>query len=314
MGLLTHFYKKMFIKRYDDDGIVKYFTYKDFKGLNASPIEFKTPEGNVIKGNIYSYSKHDNENIVIFCHGLGGGHYSYMREIEKLAKHGYQVIGYDNVGCFESTGKDIRGFTESINDLFSCINFLKENKYLENKKLSVIGHSWGGYAAGNILNFYKDIHSVTVLSGFVSIRTFMAPKNKLLNNAIYKFEKKVNPTFVDSSSIDAYRNSNSNILLIHSKDDNAVGYDLGLGLVQKELGEKPNIKYITLDGKLHNPHYSNEAIKLLYSFYSEYAKLQKVKVEKNREERIKYINSLDFMKMTDQDEEIWSKIFENIDK
>ena len=48
-------YKKAFINRYDDDKIIFYYSYKDFPGLKAQPIEFRTPQGYMIKGNIYSY-------------------------------------------------------------------------------------------------------------------------------------------------------------------------------------------------------------------------------------------------------------------
>ena len=40
--------------------------------------------------------------------------------------------------------------------------------------LSDEGHSWGGYAAGNILNFRtENIKSVNVISGFASVETII---------------------------------------------------------------------------------------------------------------------------------------------
>ena len=312
MGLFSYFYRKTVVKRYDDDGIVKYFSYKDFDGLNAEPIEFKTPEENTIKGYIYSYPNYNKENIIIFCHGIGGGHRSYMREIETLCKNGYQVVAYDNVGCFESSGRDIRGFTESLNDLVSCISYLEINKYLDNKKLSIIGHSWGGYAAGNILNYYKDIHSICVISGFVSLKLFAKSANKTFAKQIYNFEKHANPKYVDSSSLDAFKNSEANILVIHSKDDYLVSYLVGAGYLKDNLEEKPNVKYLILENKKHNPNYSDEAIKCLYSFYEEFPRLQREKVLKTKEDKIEYMNKLDFYKMTEQDPEVWKEIINNI--
>jgi len=312
MGLLTHLYKKMFIKRYDDDGIVKYFSYTDFPELEAKPIEFYTPEQNHIKGYIYSYANPDKEHLVIFCHGIGGGHRSYMREIETLARAGLEVVAYDNTGCFESTGENIRGFTEALNCLVSCINFLKENKYLKNRKLSVVGHSWGGYIAGNILNYYKGIHSISVISGFVSLKVFTDLTNKLLTRSVYRFEKKANPQYVDSSSLDAFKTTNANVLIVHSKDDDIVKYDVGAGYLQKYLEPKPNIKYLILDGKKHEPQYTKEASKYFYSFFEEYPVLIKKKVLKTKEDRIAYVNKFDFWKMTEQDKEVWDEIIKNI--
>ena len=205
-------YKKAFINRYDDDKIIFYYSYKDFPGLNAKPIEFKTPQGYLIKGNIYSYENHDKDDLVIFCHGLGGGHRSYMREIELLCSRGYEVLSYDNVGCWESEGESIRGLSEAVNDLVSCLDFLAGSYNLKDRKLHIIGHSWGGYAAGNILNFRrKNIKSVTVISGFASVNTIIfggyGGKMKIFKNAILRFERKANPDYADCCSVDAFRDT-----------------------------------------------------------------------------------------------------------
>ena len=94
------FYKQKLFSRCDDMGLARYFTHKDFPGLQAEPFSFKDDAGgNTLRGNFYSYPNYREDRIVVFDHGMGGGHLSYMREIEMLAKHfaGRMQIGAGTV-------------------------------------------------------------------------------------------------------------------------------------------------------------------------------------------------------------------------
>ena len=233
-------YKKAFVNRFDDDGIIFYYSYKDFPGLLARPIEFRTPQGYLVKGNIYFYENHDKADLVVFCHGLGGGHRSYMREIELICQQGYEVLSYDNVGCWESEGENIRGLSEAINDLVSCMDFIAGTEGLKDRKLHVIGHSWGGYAAGNILQHRPaNINSVTVISGFASVTTVIyggdGGKLKMFKNGIIAFERKANPQYADSCSVDSFKDTKAKVLIIHSKDDPVCAIECGLDYVRPRV-------------------------------------------------------------------------------
>ena len=310
-------YKKAFINRYDDDKIIFYYSYKDFPGLKAQPIEFKTPQGYLIKGNIYSYENHDKEDLVIFCHGLGGGHRSYMREIELICSRGYEVLSYDNVGCWESEGENIRGLSEAVNDLVCCIDFLAGSYNLKDRKLHIIGHSWGGYAAGNILNFRrKNIKSVTVISGFASVDTIIfggyGGKMKIFRNAILRFERKANPKYADCCSVEAFKDTKAKVLLIHSKDDPVCAIACGMDYVRPRVNN-PNVSYLEVEGKFHNPNYTADAVSYLQQSFGEYQNLLKKKKLRTYEEKKAFMDLRDFRRMTEQDPEVWSAIFNNME-
>lgn len=310
-------YKKAFINRYDDDKIIFYYSYKDFPGLNAQHIEFKTPQGYLIKGNIYSYENHDKDDLVIFCHGLGGGHRSYMREIELLCSRGYEVLSYDNVGCWESEGESIRGLSEAVNDLVSCLDFLAGSYNLKDRKLHIIGHSWGGYAAGNILNFRrKNIKSVTVISGFASVNTIIfggyGGKMKIFKNAILRFERKANPDYADCCNVDAFRDTKARVLLIHSKDDPVCVIACGMDYVRPRV-DNPNVTYLEVEGKFHNPNYTADAVAYMQQSFGEYQALLKQKKLRTYDEKKAFMDLRDFRRMTEQDSEVWTAIFNNME-
>lgn len=310
-------YKKAFISRFDDDGIIFYYSYKDFPGLLARPIEFRTPQGYLVKGNIYSYENHDKEDLVVFCHGLGGGHRSYMREIELICQQGYEVLSYDNVGCWESEGENIRGLSEAINDLVCCMDFIAGTEGLKDRNLHVIGHSWGGYAAGNILQHRPaNIKSVTVISGFASVTTVIyggyGGKLKIFKNGIIAFERKANPQYADSCSVDSFKDTKAKVLLIHSKDDPVCAIECGLDYVRSRV-DNPNVSYLEVEGKFHNPNYTADAVAYMQQTFGEYQSLLKAKKLRTLEEKKAFMNLRDFRRMTEQDPEVWSAIFRNME-
>ena len=160
--LLTNIiYKKLCIHRYEEEPYLGYLKYTDFKGLKYEKYEF-TSKGQKLIGGFYYYDNYKEDSLVVFCHGIGGGYSSYMSEIEMLAQAGYIVLAFDNIGCCKSEGKDIISMTESLVNLNACLNSLQD-KY-EEKNISVIGHSWGGFAASNIIKYHPSLHAIIDIS------------------------------------------------------------------------------------------------------------------------------------------------------
>ena len=307
MGLIFNYiYKKKIVKRYDDDHIIFNYSYKDFDGLNAKEMSFKTKDNLLIKGNYYSYPNYKKDHLVIFCHGLGGGHRNYMKEIEMIARQGYEVLAYDNVGCWESEGKSIRGLTESLKDLHECLLYLDNNHLIDDKKISLIGHSWGGYAVSNILNYFtKNIYSICDISGFISFPVIAKQFFNKFTSQGYKFEKKINPEYVDSSAYTALKDTKVKTLIVHSLDDTMVNYLTNSGYLKENISN-PNVNFLIVNNKRHNPNYTLEANKLLFVFVINFNKL------KNKESKKKFVDSLDFDKITEQDKDVWNVIFDNM--
>lgn len=64
-------YKKSIIKRYDYEPYLKYFSYKDFKGLKYDECNIKV-NIDVINGGFYYYNnKETTNNLIVFVHGIG---------------------------------------------------------------------------------------------------------------------------------------------------------------------------------------------------------------------------------------------------
>ncbi len=312
---MTNILQKYFdtvVRRYDDDGIIKYFDYTDFDGINAEKISFYNLHGMMIRGYIYSCESYDPERIVVFAHGLGG-HRSYMREIAYLCAHGYRVLSYDAIGCFESDGDRMYGFTEMLSDLDCCLQYIEATECFNGLKICVIGHSFGGYAAANILLYHPEVYSLTVISGYMYARDI--PINfvhdEAAAQAAYEYERELYPEYADADAITALQTKGCHILMIHSIDDTVAPIACGLMLARNNCSN-PSIRYAVTNGKQHLPHYTLDAAQYFAKTFGDYQSKLISGELKTDEDKKEFFATVDFMRMTEQDEQIWRLILDNI--
>ncbi len=311
---------RMFV-RYDDSGRVKYFAPEEFEGLRAEPYRFMTKQGDTLAGWFYTYPEAEERyrrerggRLVVFAHGLGGGHRSYMKEIELLARHGYRVFSYDNTGCMASEGEGSRGLASSLSDLDDCLCALKADASVDTSDLSVVGHSWGGYAAMNITAFHADIKRVVGFAGFVSVGAMIAQSFPgvlaLWRKQIMELERATSPRYADVTAIDTLSETNARVLLFHSLDDKTVFYRLHFRPLREALGERENITLVTVDERGHNPNYTPDAVAYKQTLYAAMKDLPKTMTEDECEA---FRTSFDWDRMTAQDETVWDRVFAHLD-
>lgn len=313
---IMNFYKGMMYARCDDNGTAFYFSASDFPGLKSEAYSFKASAGHTLNGALYHYDNPIPGRLVVFDHGFGGGHRSYMKEIEMLCRHGYLVFAYDHTGCMTSGGESPNGMAQSLCDLNDCITMLKADDRFAGMDISVMGHSWGGFSTLNISALHPEISHVVVLSGFVSVeelvKTFFSGILKWYRKAILELERKANPKFFGYNAVESLSNSNAKTLLIYSADDQMCK-KAHFDILKSGLAGKNNIQFLLVDRKGHNPNYTEEAVKYLGEFGKSRAKLLKKK-ELTDEEKAVFVASYDWDKMTEQDESVWKAIFDCLDQ
>lgn len=313
---ILNVYKGMMHTRCDDTETVFYFSADDFDGLRREPFSFGASAGHTLKGYIYSYPDPLPRRLVIFDHGFGGGHRAYMREIETLCHRGYTVLSYDHTGCMESGGDSPNGMAQSLCDLNDCMNAIKADGRFADFDISVMGHSWGGFSTLNISALHPEISHVVVLSGFVSVKelvdSFFAGALKGYRKVIMRFEREVNPEFAEYNAAESLKRSTAKALLIYSEDDQLVKRR-HFDILKEELSDRENTEFLLVSGKGHNPNYTEDAVKLLGSFGAARSKLIKNKKASDKDKK-NFVASFDWKAMTEQDEAVWEKIFEHLEK
>lgn len=306
-------YRKQVLTRFKDYGTVYFFSEKDFPGLNKTPFSFKGSDGQNLQGYFYGYDNPVSNRLIVFDHGMGGGHRSYFREIETLAKKGYLVFSYDHTGCMESEGENTRGFSQSLNDLDCCIKALKGLESLKGYDISVMGHSWGGFSSMNIPALHPEISHIVAMSGFISVSEMLKQifyGIKGYYSYFYAVEEKNNPVFSKVNTVDSLRDTKTKALIIHSADDKTVNGKKHFEVMKKELSKNSNIEFLLLNGKNHNPNYEGYAVAYKDEFFktlSQKLKKHELSTDKQKQE---FVKSFDWWKMTAQDEKVWKIIFD----
>ena len=312
---ILNIYKGMAYTRCDDNGTAFYFSANDFADLKQEPYSFKSSKEHNLQGNIYYYDGYLENKLVIFEHGFGGGHLSYMKEIEKLCAHGYRVFAYDHTGCMSSGGESPNGLAQSLCDLNDCIAMLKADERFKDFDIFVMGHSWGAFSTLNISALHPEISHIVAMCGFVSVEemiaTFFPGILKGYRRAVLDLERSTNPRFVEYNAVDTLKNSDVKALLIYSDNDEMcrpVHYEI----LKNGLADRTNVDFILMSNKGHNPNYTEQAVKYLAEFGSARAKLLRKK-NLTDEDKKKFTSSYDWEKMTEQDEALWEKIFKHLD-
>lgn len=319
LGIAKAVLNLIFGKRCEGNPKLKYFTADDFDDLNAKQIEFKSNKGQMLRGNIYTNKNIiEYKGLVVFAHGMGGGHLSYTTEINTLAKAGFIVVAYDNTGTCLSEGKKLRGFFQSVIDLNHALNFIKANKDLNKYSISLVGHSWGAYTVCQVLQFKPEIKAVVALSGPNNsdnlICELMSKETKINCNILKPFLTFINLLEFGKNGIknttDILKDTKVPVLLLHGEKDKTVSLKNSL-VTNKEILENNNIKVITYKDRYHNVYQTKESEGYLNSVFGEIAELGKKYKGKELDEKTELIyKNIDYQKITEEDEEVMNTIID----
>ena len=314
---IVNMYKKQMYGRCDDTGVAYYFSADDFEGLNKRGYKFQSPMGHTLQGYFYWYENPIENRLVVFEHGMGGGHRSYMREIETIAKKGYMVFAYDHTGCMESGGENTNGFGQSLNDLDCCIKSLKADGKFKGEEITVIGHSWGGFSTQNVVALHPDLKSVVAMCGFSSVKRMVdqhfGGMLKGYAKAIYALEEKSNPEYVKFDAAQTLANTEVKALIVHSANDPLVKSDIHFNVMKEAAQHNKNVEFMLVDGKAHSPNYTYDAVKIKDDFFAALTTKHKKKQLVTDQQKAEFVASYDWWAMTVQDMEFWNKVFDFIE-
>lgn len=315
--MIVEQYKKSAYGRCDDTADVFYFTAADFEGLDAKPFAFRASAGHMLSGYLYSYANPIPGRLIVFDHGMGAGHTAYTREIETLCRRGYLVLAYDHTGCMQSGGENTNGMAQSLRDLNDCINAIKRDGRFDGYDISVVGHSWGGFSTLNITALHPEISHIVVFSGFVSvellIESYFGGIMKGCRKSVMALEREHNPDFVDYNAVKTLQNSNVKALLIYSDNDTLCKKTPHYDALVAGLSGKENVELMLVSGKGHNPNYTADAVAYKDAFFADLQKMRKKNKHATLAEKAAFVANYDWHRMTEQDAEVWAKVFEALE-
>ena len=314
---IVSIYRGQFLTRCDDQGLAHYFSHADFPGLRQQSFDFPSSLGHTLKGWFYCYDESFPGRLVVFDHGFGGGHRSYMKEIEMLCRHGYLVYTYDHTGCMASGGENPRGLCQSLRDLNDCLTALKAAPGFRELDISVMGHSWGGFSCLNIAALHPEVSHIVALSGFVSVEEmvgqFFSGILKGYRKPVLKIEQESNPEFLKYNAVETLSGTAARVLLIYSANDKLVAREIHHDLLKKGLSGRENIRILLEENKGHNPNYTCDAVAYLAEYSAALTKGLKDKTLTTDAQKKSFRESWDWHRMTVQDDKVWAEIFKTLD-
>ena len=146
-------YSAVFGARCEGNPKLKYFSHDDFEHLSARGVSFLSDKGQTLRGYVYSDTESVQKGLIVFAHGMGGGHLSYTSLINTFAAAGFYVLAYDNTGTMSSEGKSLVSFYQAVKDLRAALRFASGDEALSGYNPVIVGHSWGAYAVCQALAF-----------------------------------------------------------------------------------------------------------------------------------------------------------------
>ena len=248
------------------------FTVDDYEGLAVENVSFSAKQGHTLAGYKYTFDGIDApKGVVVLAHGFGGGgHCGYMPVIEYLARNGYAVFSYDATGNDASEGEYVGGFPQGVMDLDYAINFVKADADYANLPIFLIGHSWGAYSVGNVLNFQTDISGAALFAGFDESKLLIRQTGygyvgglvDLMVPYVQAYEwikyGKYAPISANSGFTAA---ENCSVLIVHSKDDRTVYQENGYDLFYEEHSDNDRVTFALYETRGHDDlFYSEETI------------------------------------------------------
>jgi dipeptidyl aminopeptidase/acylaminoacyl peptidase len=165
----------------------KVIRYKSFDGMEIPAILYKPHEA----------TAQSKVPAVVLVHGGPGGQArtGYKAQVQFLVNHGYAVLDVNNRGSSGYgktffTADDGKHGREPLWDVIEAKKFLKSTGYVDEKKIGIMGGSYGGYMVLAALAFKPDEFAVGVdifgVSNWVRTLQSIPPYWESFRKSLYK--------------------------------------------------------------------------------------------------------------------------------
>ena len=225
-------------------------------------VQFQSGE-NTLQGYIYGMENETPDALIVFAHGIGSGHESYINQLIWFVDHNYRVFTYDATGSCTSEGDGTVGLVQSALDLDKALTYAESDDRLNGLPVLLLGHSWGGYAAASELHFDHDITATCSMSGYSDPNEMLGLGAEQIVGTFFFFF--FTPcawsynllTFGKNArlnAVDALNGTDTPALIVHGDHDTYVDYNRVSILSKQAQITNPNVRFLTVEGEFatHN--------------------------------------------------------------
>ena len=137
-----------------------------------------------------------------------------------------------------------------------------------------------------------------------------ASKSKFITYWIMRYERKVSKEYNKIDVPNYLGTTTDNVLFIQSIDDPMVPYETSLKIA--EDANNPHVKTIKMEGRKHNPNYTEAAVLYMNEVFGAFNRRVMDKKIASDEERINYFKDVSIARLTEQDQKLFDQIFDFI--
>ncbi len=261
-------YESFFGTRYETASWMQ-FLVEDYDGLKMERSDFNSNDV-TLAGYKYSKEGQNVKGVVVISHGLGGGgHNTYMPFIDYFTSNGYYVFAYDARGNDNSGGDAVEGIPQGLIDLDNAVNHVATIDEYKTLPVTLFGHSWGGYAVGNLLNIHPEVKAAVIIAGFNEREDLLLYQGRqiagvgadILLPYLKLYERiKFGKEYTSINALLGMDKTEAGIMVVHSKDDVTVPTNCGYDKFYEAYKNNSRFCFILYEDKGHD-----------YLFYSESA-------------------------------------------
>lgn len=293
-------HRKLFFVRGNDPDNPCFLRYEDYPELEREPYRVGF-YGKAIHGYLYQRRCESAEKgLIILSHGFFGTHVQYLADIYYLTGKGYKVLAYDQFGVGESEGKNQVSLSNGIYVLENVLRDVKKRNLAKGREVLLYGHSWGAYCSLGALSSSDIVSKVILRSGFLSpskeILYLLKGQNKAFYHFLRPFYRPVSHLLFGRKSDVSIahpipKNVDSSILILHSKDDDMVPYDLSLASYFMKHPDR-RVKVVLTEKGHHNSLIAEEGLQNYGRLVSEYQKILSFEGEDKKLKLDEFVSSL----------------------
>jgi dipeptidyl aminopeptidase/acylaminoacyl peptidase len=200
--------------------------------------------------------------VVVFVHG---GPESQIRAVynpflQYFLNHGYAVCtpnvrGSTGYGKTYSHLDDVRKRMDSIKDLTSLVDWLKQEGNADPSKIAIMGRSYGGFAVLAAITHYPDIWSAAIdIVGISSFRTFLektSPWRRKVREAEYGSIENDGDFFDEIDPIHHVDKIKCPLIVLHGANDPRVPIEETEQIVDELKARNHPVSYIRFEDEGH---------------------------------------------------------------
>ena len=217
---------------------------------------------NQLQAYIYGRENGENRGLIVMAHGIDSGADSHLPETMFFVDHGWVVFAFDGTGTRSSQGAGINGLAQTRIDLSAALDYIEDDKDLDELPVVLYGHSMGGYAAAAALADQHDVCAAVCVSAFNSpvdtmcyqVGNVAGVLGVIERPFIWLQNRLTFGEFADSTAIEGINVANIPVLVVYGMEDNVVPYDtIGIYAYRNDIAND-QVRFLAVNEPYRDEH------------------------------------------------------------